>query len=91
MKVVSFMKINIKYMLAFIILLITETFIALFINDTIIRPYIGDILVIILMYTLIKAFIQKSIKLLPVYLFFFCFSSGGSSILSYCRFAAFTK
>ncbi len=65
------MKINIKYILSFIILLITETIIALFINDTIIRPYIGDILVVILMYTFIRGFIQKSIKFLPVYLFFF--------------------
>ncbi|MBU3092130.1 DUF2809 domain-containing protein [Clostridium sp. CF011] len=65
------MKINIKYILSFIILLITETIIALFINDTIIRPYIGDILVVILMYTFIRGFIQKPIKFLPIYLFFF--------------------
>ena len=65
------MKINIKYIFVFIILLITEIFIALFINDTIIRPYIGDILVVILMYTFIRGFIQKPIKFLPVYLFFF--------------------
>lgn len=65
------MKINIKYILSFIILFITETIIALFINDTIIRPYIGDILIVILMYTFIKGFIQKTIKFLPIYLFFF--------------------
>lgn len=65
------MKINIKYILCFIILLITEILIALFAKDTIIRPYIGDILVIILMYTFIKGLIQKTIKLLPLYLFFF--------------------
>lgn len=68
------MKINIKYILSFIILFITETIIALFINDTIIRPYIGDILIVILMYTFIKGFIQKSIKFLPMYLFFFASS-----------------
>ena len=67
------MKINVKYILAFIILFIMETFIALFINDTIIRPYIGDVLVVILMYTFIRGFIQKPIKFLPIYLF--CFAS----------------
>ena len=65
------MKINIKYIFSFIILFITETFIALFVHDTIIRPYIGDILVIILMYTFIKSFIQKPLKFLPIYLFVF--------------------
>ncbi|MCX7922584.1 MAG: DUF2809 domain-containing protein [Clostridia bacterium] len=65
------MRINMKYMFAFFILLITETIIALFIHDTIIRPYIGDVLVVILMYTFIRGFIQKSIKFLPVYLFLF--------------------
>ena len=65
------MKINIKYIFSFIILFITETFIAIFVHDTIIRPFIGDILVIILMYTFIKGFIQKPIKFLPMYLFLF--------------------
>ncbi|SHJ82130.1 Protein of unknown function [Clostridium cavendishii DSM 21758] len=65
------MKLNIKYILAFIILLLTEIFIALFVHDTIIRPYIGDILVVILIYTLIKGFTKKSIRHLPIYLFLF--------------------
>ena len=65
------MKINIKYIFSFIILFMLETFIALFVHDTIIRPYIGDILVIILMYTFIKGFIQKPLKFLPIYLFVF--------------------
>ncbi|MGG7143471.1 DUF2809 domain-containing protein [Clostridium nigeriense] len=65
------MKINIKYLLAFIILFLIEAGIALFINDRIIRTYIGDILVIILMYTFIKSFIKKDIRLLAIYLFAF--------------------
>ncbi len=63
-------KINIKYMISFILLLAIEIFIALFVHDKIIRPYIGDVLVVILMYTFIKIFTDK-IKLLPVYLFLF--------------------
>ncbi len=73
MKAGKVMKINFKYIVSFIILLITEIFIALFVNDAIIRPYVGDILVIILMYTFIRGFVQKPIKFLPVYLF--CFAS----------------
>ncbi|MGG7058348.1 DUF2809 domain-containing protein [Clostridium nigeriense] len=65
------MKINIKYLIAFIILFLIEVGIALFINDRIIRPYIGDILVIILMYTFIKSFINKEIRFLSIYLFIF--------------------
>lgn len=65
------MKINIKYLIAFIILFLIEVGIALFINDKIIRPYIGDILVIILMYTFIKSFINKEIRFLSIYLFIF--------------------
>lgn len=65
------MKINIKYILCFIILLVMEAIIEFFVNGTIIRSYIGDILVVILMYNLIRGFIQKLIKFLPVYLFLF--------------------
>ncbi len=60
-----------NYLLAFIIILITEIIIAIFVKDTIIRPFVGDILVIILMYTFIRGTIQKNIKLLPLYLFLF--------------------
>jgi hypothetical protein len=65
------MKINMRYLFGFIVLLITEIIIALFINDNIIRPYFGDILVIILMYTFIRGVIHKSIKFLAIYLFIF--------------------
>lgn len=65
------MKINFKYLKAFIAIFLIEFFIAVFVHDRIIRPYIGDILVIVLMYTFIKTFIKKEIRLLPVYLFVF--------------------
>lgn len=65
------MKINIKYIFTFVVILIIELIIGLFVNDAIIRPYVGDILVIILMYTLIRGIVQKSIRYLPMYLFLF--------------------
>lgn len=65
------MKINMKYLLVFFILLVLEVLIALFVKDRIVRPFIGDILVMILMYTFIRGIIKKPIKGLPVYLFIF--------------------
>lgn len=64
------MRINIKYIIAFLILLTIELLIALFVHDKFVRPYIGDVLVIILMYCFIRSFIRK-IKFLPCYLFLF--------------------
>ncbi|MGV3459541.1 MAG: DUF2809 domain-containing protein [Flavobacterium sp.] len=51
------------YFFLFVLLFITEVLIALYIHDTIIRPYIGDVLVVILIYCFIKAFVN--IKTLP--------------------------
>ncbi|MPQ45313.1 DUF2809 domain-containing protein [Clostridium tarantellae] len=65
------MKINLRYLVSFIILFLVESFIAIAVKNVFIRAYIGDVLVIILMYTLIKTFISKPIKLLPIYLFVF--------------------
>lgn len=65
------MRLNMKYIISFIILFVIETFIALYVHDEIIRPYIGDILVVILMYTFIRGLVKKRIKFLPVYLFLF--------------------
>jgi len=65
------MKLNIKYLAAFFFLFITEVCIALFVKDKIIRPFIGDVLVVILMYTFIRAIIHRPIKGLPIYLFLF--------------------
>jgi len=64
------MKLNIKYLFAFFILLIVEIIIALFVNDAFVRPYLGDVLVVILMYCFIRG-ILKPIKFLPLYLFIF--------------------
>lgn len=65
------MKINIKYLISFILLFIVEALIAIYVHDEIIRPYIGDILVVILLYTFVRAFTKKSINHLPTYIFIF--------------------
>lgn len=62
------MKINLKYILAFLILLAIEILIALFVHDKFIRPYVGDVLVIILLYCFVRSFFIK-IRFLPYYIF----------------------
>lgn len=41
-----------------VFLFITEILIACYVHDAIIRPYIGDLLVVILLYTFIRAFLN---------------------------------
>lgn len=55
----------------FICLFITEVLIALFVHDNFIRPYVGDILVVLLIYYFVRIFIQRALKLLPLYVFLF--------------------
>lgn len=49
---------NIRYFALAVILFITEVLIALYINDQFVRPYVGDVLVVILIYCFVKAFIN---------------------------------
>jgi len=65
------MKLNLKCLIVFFILLIVEIIIGVFVRDAIIRLYVGDILVVILMYAFIRGIIKKPVKYLPIYLFIF--------------------
>lgn len=49
------------YFLLTLLLFITEVLIALFIHDDIIRPYVGDVLVVILLYCMVKSFLNLSV------------------------------
>lgn len=62
---------NIKYFCAFIIIFAIEVIIAVFTISNFIRAYLGDVLVVVLIYTFIKTFVRKRIKLLPLYIFIF--------------------
>lgn len=54
------MPLNKKYLLIAVIFLIIEILIAVFVHDAFVRPFLGDMLVVILIYTFIKAFIKIS-------------------------------
>jgi uncharacterized membrane protein len=49
------------YLISAILLLIIEICIALFLKDKFVRPYVGDFLVVILMYCVVKAFLNISV------------------------------
>jgi hypothetical protein len=50
------------YFFIALILFFTEIIIALYFHDEIIRPYGGDFLVVILLYCLVKAFINTKVR-----------------------------
>jgi hypothetical protein len=52
---------NKNYFALFLLILTLEFIIALYIHDTFIRPYFGDVLVVILLYCFIRAFLRTPI------------------------------
>lgn len=50
---------RIGYAIATVILLLTEVLIALYVHDAFVRPYIGDVLVVIVIYTFIRIFVDR--------------------------------
>lgn len=74
------MKSRIKYLVAFICVLVIEVLIAVYVHDAFVRPYIGDMLVIVLMYFGVRIFIPQKCKWLPGFLFVF---AAGIEVLQY--------
>lgn len=58
------LRFNKTYFLLFILIFIIEVLIALYVHDDFIRPYFGDVLVVILIYCFVKAFVN--IRTLPL-------------------------
>jgi hypothetical protein len=49
---------NSRYLMLALLLLATEVLIALYLHDSLIRPYGGDVLVVMLIYCTVKAFLN---------------------------------
>ncbi|MCH5192045.1 MAG: DUF2809 domain-containing protein [Oscillospiraceae bacterium] len=64
-------KIRLAYVVATLLLMITEVLIALYVRDNFIRPYVGDVLAVILIYTFIRIFIPEKCRILPILIFIF--------------------
>lgn len=56
----SIFRFNRTYFLLAVLLFIIEVLIALYVHDAIIRPYIGDLLVVILLYCFVRAFVNTN-------------------------------
>lgn len=63
---------NKTYFALALLIFIVEVLIALYVHDQIVRPYIGDVLVVILIYCFIKAFLNT--KVLPTAIFVLLFA-----------------
>lgn len=63
---------NKTYFALALLIFIIEVLIALYVHDQIVRPYIGDVLVVILIYCFIKAFLNT--KALPTAIFVLLFA-----------------
>lgn len=68
------MRFNTYYCAWSIILFLIELYIALHIDDNFIRPYIGDLLVVILIYTIVRAFFKFSIMTTAIGVLLFSFA-----------------
>lgn len=54
-------KFQLSYFLLALAIFVIEVLIALYMHDAIIRPYVGDVLVVILLYCLIKSFMDTPV------------------------------
>ncbi len=64
---------NYRYFIWAVFLFLIEVGIALFFDDQIIRPYIGDVLVVILIYCFLKAFIINPVWTLAIITLLFAY------------------
>jgi hypothetical protein len=76
-------KFNKIYFLIALLVFAAEVLIALFINDNFVRPYIGDVLVVILIYCFLKAFIKLPVITTAILVLLFAFTI---EILQYFHF-----
>jgi len=76
------MRFNAYYCFWSIFLFLIELYIALYVDDNFIRPYLGDVLVVILIYALVRAFVKISILTTAIGVLIF---SIGVEILQYFK------
>jgi hypothetical protein len=62
------------YFLLALLLFITEVFIALYMHDAFIRPYGGDFLVVILLYCMVKSFVNAPVYVTAISVLLFAYA-----------------
>ena len=68
------LRFNKSYFLLALSLLGIEAYIGIYMHDTIIRPYGGDFLVVILLYCLVKSFINSRVLLTAAWVLVFAYT-----------------
>ena len=68
------LRFSIKYFLLFVLIFVIEVIIALYIRDKIIRPYGGDVLVVVLIYCFVKAFLNIKTLYLAIGVLLFAYA-----------------
>ena len=63
-----------KYLLIAILIFVIEILIAIYAHDRFIRPYFGDFLVVILIYCLIKSFVNRSVLSISIFVLLFSYT-----------------
>jgi Protein of unknown function (DUF2809) len=76
------MRFSSYYFFGFVLLFLTELYIAIYMHDDFIRPYVGDALVVILLYTIVRAFLKVGILPTAIGVLIFSF---GVEILQYFK------
>ena len=79
-------RINLTYLLIFVLLLTAEILIAIFVHDDFVRPYIGDVLVTGVICSLFRVFLPTKPKSLPILTAIF---AAGVEFLQYFDFVSF--
>lgn len=67
----QYLTFNKKYLIYFIVLFLIEILIAKYVKDLFIRPFIGDVLVVILIYSFFKIFLNFDSKKIAFVVFIF--------------------
>lgn len=57
-----------------VVIFIIEVIIALYVHDNFVRPYLGDVLVVILIYCFLKAFIKAGVLAMAGFVLIFSFA-----------------
>lgn len=78
----SLLKFNRRYFVLAILILVVEILIAIFLHDRIIRPYVGDILVVILIYSTVRSFLDSPVLLTALSVLALSFTIEGLQYLN---------
>ena len=62
-----------NYFFFFILLFVVEVLIAVYVHDNFVRPYIGDVLVVVLLYCFLKAFVKVPVMPAAIVVLIFSF------------------